>query len=137
MDDGLGLPKRAPVDVKIVACLGFLSALIEFGVLLLIVTGAAHAPAEAPGRVLLNTVTLSTDFSIGLCSSVRVVAYVLGAYGLLRLRWWAWWLVLGTTALGTADGALGMDTYPVAGGLGTLFGAAILIWLIVRRRLFL
>ena len=137
MDDSLGSPKRAPVDVKIVVGLVLLSALIEFGLLLLILTGAAHAPAEAPGRVLLNTITLSTDFSTGLCSAVRVTVFLIGAYGLLRLRRWAWWFVLGVTALGTADSALASGTYPVAGGLSILFGTAIMIWLVVRRRLFL
>jgi hypothetical protein len=130
------MTKRTPVDVWIVVCLEVISSLISFGVFVLILTGIAHAPSESPGRVLLNTVCLSSDLSMAVYSLLEGVASLCAAYGLIGCRRWAWWFVLGLTALNTVDAAYGIGDYPISAGIGSVFGVVIILWLLLRKGLF-
>lgn len=128
--------KKMPLDVRIVASLGFISALMSFAFVLLLVIGVAHFPSNYQRPVLLGVFHLRSNLSAGVHSFLVGLASSVSAYGLIKGCKFGWWLALVFSLSAIPDSLLMFSDYPVSVTIGICISIGIIIWLVLRRGLY-
>lgn len=130
------LEKRMPLDVRIIACLFVASAIIIFFMVALSFFGVLHFNPDYSRPVLFGLVSLDSDFTSATYYSLFAVLDLICAYGLIRGRAYAWWLMLILCLWGLADTLLIYFEAPITATLSLCMSVAIIVWLVYRRGLY-
>lgn len=128
--------RKMPLDVRIVAWLLVISAFMHFFITLLLLIGIAHSPSDYNRPVLFGTLSLGSDLSSGIYSSLLGGASLVSAYSLVRGHKFGWWFVLIFSIYNIYDALLLLSCYPTGATIGICISFGIIGWLVYRRRLY-
>ncbi|HIJ69736.1 MAG TPA: hypothetical protein HPP87_00060 [Planctomycetes bacterium] len=128
--------KKMPLDVKIVAWLVIISALMHFLVFTLILFGIAHHPSGYERRVFFGIFRVSSDLTASVHSFIMAAACLGYAYGLRKGYRAGWWFALAFSFHNVVDSLFGLPDFPISTSIAILFSIMIIIWLVVRRKLY-
>jgi len=128
--------KKMPLDARIVGWLFFITALISFFLVGLLLIGVAHSPSDYHRPVLFGTFSLTSDLSLGIHTFLMGMVSLVSAYGLIRGYKLGWWIELIFSIVSISDSMLIFSDHPVATTTGICISIGIIIWLICRKRLY-
>jgi uncharacterized membrane protein YczE len=125
-----------PLDVRIVVYYLYSFGFLEFGLSLLLGIGVAKPVGDAPWRVLLTTVVLTSNLAQGVYTFSMSCITLSCAWGLKRRMKFAWWLALIYHVYLAIDGVFVFAKYPVNTAIGVAMTAVVIVWLWLRRELY-
>lgn len=130
------LEKRMPLDVRIIAWIIVASAIISIFSIVLLLCGLIRFPSGYSRPILFGLISLDSNLSLGIYSSVTAALDLICAYGLIRGQAYAWWLILILYLCGLADTLLIYFEAPITATLSLCMTVAIIVWLVYRRGLY-
>jgi len=128
--------KKMPLDVRIVAWLGLISAVVAFLFVGLLISGLAHIPSGHHRPILFGIISLASDLSLGIHTFWVGAGSLICAYGLIRGFKFGWWLTFIFSINGICDSLLIFSDAQVVATISICFSLGIITWLLYRRRLY-
>ncbi len=128
---------NAPLDVKIVAWLAIVVGIIVMLLGILLITGIAHSLPGRPTKVFFGIITLTSDTTSAIYTLIIGAMNFITGYVLKKGKKIGWWLAFIGGIYGISNYiSLGFSEHKVSNSIGILLSFGIVIWLILRRRLF-
>ena len=131
------MPKtKIALDVRIVAYFLYGIAFLQLACVVLLVTGVGRLEDGYTRRVFLGTILLSTEMAFVVHLLCMSSVDMLCAWGIIRRLRAGWWFALIYSTYHLVDTASLFPKHRIAALLGIAIVVAIIIWLLLRRRLY-
>jgi hypothetical protein len=127
------LIKKSPIDVRIVSYFLYAIGFLQMALSMFLITGIGRLGANQIRRALFGTILLSTELSFAIYMLCTGFLRLLCAWGLIRYRKFAWFLMFIYCIYDIMDMIYLYSTDKLNASFGLIINTAIIIWLLFRR----
>ena len=130
------LPKKMPLDVRIVKWFLFVVSFISFCIGLLLLSGLSHISSTDHRVILFGILSLTSGLSFGIYySCMGFMAFFCG-YWLSKRAKLGWWCLFIESMYNSSDALLIFSHHKLSVLIGISINLGLIIWLFYRRRLY-